>query len=253
MTDLYEAAAPLYDAAFSWDVGEEVGWLLERMGKDVRSVLEPACGSGRMFPAFVRRGVHVVGVDRSRTMLERTSRRMARLGLPAQTTVEADMSDFDLGRTFDGAICPINSFCHLKTRAQALAHLACVARHLDAGRVYLVQIDLKNDRSGGGNVWEGERDGIRVRTSWAPGNYDSESGLETQVTRFEVLSGLRKGTVEEYATVMRVWSWDEWKALIDESPFHQRAAHDGNKADRPALPVGPGLNQAPLVWHELAV
>ena len=53
---LYDNLAHLYDVAFSWDVRDEVDWLIARLGPPARTVLEPACGSGRMFPAFAERG-----------------------------------------------------------------------------------------------------------------------------------------------------------------------------------------------------
>ena len=37
------------------------------------------------------------------------------------------------------------------------------------------------------------------------------------------------------------FSWD----IADE------AAWDGDRRERPALPLGPGLEGKPLVWHEL--
>ena len=54
---VYNDHAELYDLAFAWDVGDEVEWLMERFGPTVRSVLEPACGSGRLFPELARRGL----------------------------------------------------------------------------------------------------------------------------------------------------------------------------------------------------
>ena len=106
---IYDEESELYDIAFSWDLGPEVEWLLWRLGPGVKTLLEPGCGSGRMFPEFVRRGVRVVGVDASEAMLRRAAGRMARLKLPAPRTFRADMAEFDLGQRFDGAICPIQS------------------------------------------------------------------------------------------------------------------------------------------------
>ena len=49
---LYDQHADLYDLAFSWDVGPEVEWLFAKLGTNVDVILEPGCGSGRMFPAL---------------------------------------------------------------------------------------------------------------------------------------------------------------------------------------------------------
>ncbi len=130
---LYSSRADFYDWAFSWDNTEEVRWLLRRIGPGVRSILEPGCGSGRMFPPFSRRGIAIVGIDRSREMLRRAVKRMADLGLERPRLVRADMSGFDAGRACDGAVCPINTFAYLKNETSALSHLGCVSRHLRAG------------------------------------------------------------------------------------------------------------------------
>lgn len=75
-----------------------------------------------MLSAFAERGVVVVGFDRSPRMVE-----LARERLAGRGTVElADMTDFDLGRTLDGAVCPINTLLHLTPEP--------LARHRRTGR-----------------------------------------------------------------------------------------------------------------------
>src|SRR3954447_6234200 len=104
MTRLYEEDAELYDLAFDWDVGEEADWLCARLGPDCRSVLEPGCGSGRMLAALAAGGLEAVGLDRSPPMLAAARRRLA--GTPAASVALADITRFELGRRFDGAVCP---------------------------------------------------------------------------------------------------------------------------------------------------
>ena len=72
-------------------------------------MLEPGCGGGRMLEALADRGCKVAGLDRSAPMVE-IARRMVeiarrRLGTRADV-FEVDMTHFDLGTTFDGAVCP---------------------------------------------------------------------------------------------------------------------------------------------------
>src|SRR5919201_6795069 len=133
MTRLYTEDAELYDIAFDWDVSEEADWIVDVLGSP-RSVLEPGCGSGRMLAALADRAVEVVGLDVSRAMLEIAKRR---LGTRADL-IKADMTDFDLGRSFDAAISPINTLLHL-TPDDLQAHLVCMARHTPK---YLVQVGL---------------------------------------------------------------------------------------------------------------
>ncbi len=119
MNRLYEDRAWLYDAAFSWDIEDEVTWLLERFGGSSKRILEPGCGSGRLMAALSRRGVEVTGVDRSQTMLDRARRRMEALGLSAPRLERGDMAAFELGTRFDGAVLPINTFGYIRTYDEA--------------------------------------------------------------------------------------------------------------------------------------
>jgi cyclopropane fatty-acyl-phospholipid synthase-like methyltransferase len=130
MTSLYDNHADIYDLAFDWDVTEDVGWMHARLGRDCRTVLEPGCGSGRIVQALALRGLETVGVDRSSQMIEAAQKRLA--GLDNASAVLADITDFSLGRLFDGAVCPINMLLHLSPAALA-GHLNAMADHLRPG------------------------------------------------------------------------------------------------------------------------
>ena len=260
MSKTYEEQAWLYDAAFSWDTTDEADWLLGRLGPSALRLLEPGCGSGRCFPAFVRRGVSVTGVDGSAVMLERARERMQKLNLTEPDVLQADMTDFHLGQLFDGAYCPINTFSCLETREQAAAHLSCVAEHLNPGARYLIQLDLydyathapsgpdKHSR------WEMEHERGRIRCSWFGVAWDPIRRIETQRCRFEILSGPDAGAVYEADDHNLLWDWASWSALVDASPFTQTHAFDAScSGGRPELQAGPDLEGLPLVWHELRV
>jgi SAM-dependent methyltransferase len=259
MPDLafYASQAELYDLAFSWDVDGEVAWLLDRFGPGTRSVLEPFCGNGRLFPGFARRGVATAGVDLSREMLAKAASRMTDAGLAAPLLAEADTRAFELGRAFDAAFCPVNSFGYLATDDDLVRHLACVARHLRPGGRYLVQLGLRDlddfrplavDTT---SQWDVETPRGVLRTTWKSGAFDRASLVEKQISRFEWMSGPQAGVVSEFAHAIRVRDWNAWSAALAASPFREVAAWDGDVAERPALPVGPKLQGRLLAWHEL--
>jgi SAM-dependent methyltransferase len=257
MASLYDDHADLYDLAFDWDLGPEADWLLERFGADATEILEPACGSGRMFPELVKRGVTVFGVDLSEAMLARARARMAALGVADPPLLRGDIREFDWGRTLDGAICPINTFGYLLTDEDALRHLECVARHLRPGGKYLVQSDVRcaDPFDPGGNEkvgrWEVDGPDFRLAASWEARGFDPATRVATFVSRFEFLSGPEAGRVIENEHPTRIWDHAAWSALIEASPFTQAAAYDGNAAGRPPLSLGPGLEEKLLLWHEL--
>jgi hypothetical protein len=55
-----------------------------------------------------------------------------------------DVRGFDLGKRFKLIFLPTNSICHLLTRADLEACLACVARHLDTHGRFVVTVFVPN-------------------------------------------------------------------------------------------------------------
>ena len=252
----YNNRAQLYDIAFSWDISEEVAWLLDRFGPDAKVILEPACGSGRTFPEFAKHGVEVVGVELAETMIKQAQNRMKQLDLPVPRIIHGDMTDFDFGQLFDGAFCPVNSFGYLLLEKAAQMHLACMARHLSPDSSYLVQIDLLNYDTVSTtipeeNSWIIELNDVKVRTTWSGRSFDAKSRLEVQVCRFEVLSGINAGIVTEDEQVLRRWDWDEWTTLINNSPFALVACYEGDTNEYTPLRLDRSVENRNLAWYEL--
>jgi SAM-dependent methyltransferase len=242
VTRLYTDDAELYDIAFDWDISAEVDWLLERLRPT--SVLEPGCGSGRMLAAFADRGVDVAGIDVSPAMIELARRRLGGRGYLAV----ADMTDFDLGRKFDGAVSPINTLLHL-TPEQLARHLECMARQAPR---YLVQVGLIDPASHdpfAGSHWEAERDGTKLKIDWQDEEVDFERGISRQRSRIEVLAGPRAGEVLEEIHEMTLWMPKTWAHAVEASPYSEVATYDGGR--KGAWPeVGPEATGG-LLWHEL--
>jgi len=99
------------------------------MSLQPRSVLDAGCGTGRVAIELARRGVEVVGVDVSRSMIEQ-----ARRQAPALKWVQSDLACMDLGGQFDVVVlagnvplfCPADSRCALVT--SCAAHVAAGGR-----------------------------------------------------------------------------------------------------------------------------
>ena len=235
MTRIYTEEAELYDIAFGWDVSEEADWLVERLGAGCRSVLEPGCGSGRMLGALAARAPEAVGIDVSAEMVAYAR---ARLGGAAEV-VRADMTDFDLGRRFGGAVSLVSTVGVLKP-AKLEAHLEAMARHLEPGARYLVQqgIDAGTWRS----EWDAERGDLRLHVVWEAIDPDRSR------SRVEILAGPRAGEVVEDLHWDQSWTAAAWAEAIAASPFEQAACYDGWPDDRPPAVLEQGGG---YLWHEL--
>lgn len=134
-----------YDLAFRSDSDREAEFIEAACRKfcphRVRTLLEPACGTGRLVVEMAARGFRVTGLDLSEPALAYLRKRLARRGLKARA-LRADMADFQLARPADAAYCTLNSFRHLLTEEDARRHLACVARHLRPGGIYILGFHL---------------------------------------------------------------------------------------------------------------
>jgi SAM-dependent methyltransferase len=214
-------------------------------------VLEPGCGSGRYLEAFARHGLEVVGIDSSPVMVELARRRLAKSSLSGEAVLD-EMTDFDLGRCFDGAVCAIATIQHL-TREELGRHLLCMARHLAVDARYMVQLALY-DPSGRQDIpssrWQEARGDLSLRIDWTTEEVDLKSARARQHSRIEILSGPRRGEVVEEHHEMTAWTPESWSGALDGSRFTQVAVYDGS-AD-PPLEVAPGATGG-LIWSELAL
>jgi SAM-dependent methyltransferase len=161
-----------YDMAFRDDTAEEAAFLDVVWRKycdfEVRRILEPACGTGRVLTALAQRGYEMLGFDLSDSMLRYASNRIKRRKLNA-TFFNADMRDFQLdlidadstlpdgaalnvrtnikGRVginnpVDMAYNPVNSFRYLLTENDAQQHLKCMADAIRPGGLYILAMHL---------------------------------------------------------------------------------------------------------------
>lgn len=134
--------ARLYDA-FPFE--DDLPLYLDLAGSQGESVLEWACGSGRVLIPLARAGNRVTGVDISSHMLALAREKLEREGQETRKRVQliqGDMRATDVGRQFDLAIIAVKSFAYLTQREEQLQALCNVARHLRPGG--LLAMDLLN-------------------------------------------------------------------------------------------------------------
>jgi SAM-dependent methyltransferase len=165
------------------------------------SVLDLGCGTGNHALILSKRGYRVTGIDSSAAMLRvaRAKVRGSRSRNPA--FVRADMRSFDLGRTFDAAICMDGAFTHLLTDRDILAHLRRVRRHLNAHGVYVFEFaqTLREETEGPGWIHHEGRTEIVWLYDLA---FDPRRHLLTAKNRFLAFEGghVRRTFVNTYST-----------------------------------------------------
>ena len=144
MKSLY-SSADLYDLIHLEPWKGEVEFYTRQATECGPRVLELACGTGRVTLPLAERGLQMTGLDISEEMLTRARVKSVAAGVNIRW-VQGDMRAFALGAEFDLIFIPINSLCHLLTRADAEACLRCVRQHLAPRGRFVIDVfnpDLK--------------------------------------------------------------------------------------------------------------
>jgi SAM-dependent methyltransferase len=129
------------------EIGDEVRFLRRvwrrHLGRPVRRVLDVASGNSPHGQILARRGVTVVGIDRSPTMIA-AGRRESR-GLQAIRFYRRRIEKFTLPeRRFDAAIFTSETFPVMTRNDAILAHLRSVGRLLGRGGLYCIDVDRQD-------------------------------------------------------------------------------------------------------------
>jgi SAM-dependent methyltransferase len=131
--DLYAAEADLYDLTVAPAVADDIDFYAHLAGA-ADSLLELACGTGRVLVPCAEAAGEAWGVDSSPSMLAHARERARAAGLAAQVhLVEADMRSARLGRAFPLVTIPFRSLFHLRDDDDWMAVLATVHAHLEPG------------------------------------------------------------------------------------------------------------------------
>lgn len=132
----YEDAA-YYDFAYR-DRRDDVAYYVAAARVSGGPVLEYGVGTGRVGLELARAGVHIVGIDRAKPMLDAFRARLHDEPSDVAARVElrrGDMRRVRLRRRFPLVIAPFNTLLHLYSRRDVEQFLARVREHLsDGGR-----------------------------------------------------------------------------------------------------------------------
>ena len=167
--DWYDAPQ-YYDIIFDTDTAKEVDFLeglLARHGlartRAQRSVLEPACGSGRFLVEFARRGWRVEGFDASRPMLDFAAERLRASGLEGVLRT-GRMERYGSRRRHELVHCLVSTFKYLLTEEHARGFLVSAAEVLVDGGLLALGFHLTQYDYDEIDVerWRGERGDAKV-------------------------------------------------------------------------------------------
>lgn len=223
-----------YDIIFDEDTGTEADFLEAVFARHAasrgKSVLELACGSGRLLKALSDRGWTTAGFDLNTAMLDFARERLGSAG--RKTPLWQDrLESFQVPgkRRFDLVHCLVSTFKYLLTEADALGCLERVAESLKPGGIFVLGIHLTDPRSDkpSHERWIARRDGVEVvcnTRTWPP---SLGTRLEPMRSRLRVTFANGEKHEQETRWEVRSYTAAQLKSLLRKSgAFTVLACHD---------------------------
>ena len=127
------------------------------------TVLELACGTGRLLLPIAKQGVFIHGLDGSQDMLRILEAKASQQGLTGIQTYCQPMENFAIGMKFDAIFVASGSFQLLTTAADAMHSLTCIRNHLKDNGYFIVDVFVPWEEiiEREGNVYRVSRDTVR--------------------------------------------------------------------------------------------
>lgn len=210
-----------YDQRYKKFVEDIPFWM--RMAKQYGdSILELACGTGRISIPMAKEGYRVTGIDISDSMLAEAKRKLCEARICLEL-IKADVRDFHLRRKFNLAIFPANTICHLLTFQDLEACFRCVKRHLEPSGKFVIDVFnprfdilLRNRSQRYPHSEYSDPDGKGTIVITEASDYDSASQINT-ITLFYNIPGMSIEVVEELR--MRIYFPQELDELLKYNGF----------------------------------
>ncbi|MBI2459144.1 MAG: class I SAM-dependent methyltransferase [Parcubacteria group bacterium] len=213
--------AKYYEIAFSFVDQKKQVDLFEKFikkfsKKEVKSVLDIACGTALQLEEMAKRGYKAIGLDASSKMLDLLKNKALNGGLEIET-VKNDMNNFRLKQKVDFAFIMMGSIIYVKNNESFLSHLNSVADSLSSGGLYLIEnlainwADLAFLKP---QSWIMKQDGIKVKTTYQILPKDPLRQIITQTLKMQVNDNGKKMEFVDKDDLKIIFP-EEFKLLID--------------------------------------
>ena len=138
--DIRMEAAKYYDS--NPRVPNDIPFYQKLIPSPDASLLELGCGTGRVTLPLAADCKYIHGIDISAAMISICREKLTRAGIPPTkaSVEEGDITDFDLGRTFDLIIAPFRVLQNLETDAQIDGLFRCIRKHLAPGGTCVLNV-----------------------------------------------------------------------------------------------------------------
>ena len=221
-------SAKYYDLAFLRDPDPDIEFFIkcfERYcDREVKRILEPACGPGLFLANAPKFGYYIFGYDLNPAMIKFSKDRLRNQNILAQNAdaVIANMVDVKFDEKFDAAFICINSIGYLRNNIDIFSHFKNMNDSLNEGGIYIVEIsfkceDIKNEKKID-DTWYAKNEDIELEATWAINGYDVEKRIRHVDFKMRALDKGEIINIEE-SHDLRLWIFDEFKEITKLSGF----------------------------------
>jgi len=117
-------------------ISQVINFFQKKLNEKYFSILDVACGNGRLHPYLRKFGFKVFGIDSSKELIKEAQRKFPKY---SQNYKQADMRNFDLKKKFDVALSWFTSFGYFKDKENILV-LKNINKHLREKGLLLLEI-----------------------------------------------------------------------------------------------------------------
>lgn len=136
---IYQEFAQFYDDLFDPEMYVKWADYTSKRIAQQQTILDLACGTGRLDVILQSKGYKVTGADLSEDMLALASEHLTDAGLTPDL-VQADMRDLSELPQFDAITCFDDSLCYLIDQADLIRTFKQIQLHLNAGGKFLFDV-----------------------------------------------------------------------------------------------------------------
>lgn len=201
----------------------------------VRRLFEPACGTGRLIYRLARQGYEVGGLDLNPNAVSYCEQRLAKAGFESDVFV-GDMCDFACPKPWDAAFNTINSFRHLTSDEQAVAHLSSMAGCLRPGGIYVLGFHLTPTacEPQENESWTHRRGHLQVNASMWLVERDESKRSETFALVFDVYTPSRQFRIQDQFE-FRTYTVAQFAEVLSQVPEFELVETFDFAYDQPIL------------------
>ena len=239
----YTNLAPHYDELM--DIVPYGAWveyvllLFEIAEAKPKTILDCACGTGNVSFELAARGYDVTGVDISEGMISTAQAKVQALAKQQSTPlprefIQADLTDFNLGKKFDAATCLYDSFNYILESEKLESAFRHIAAHIETDGVFVFDMNAP---------WAFEADLFTQRSrdpqSQLHYNWHADYDRSTRICEVSMLFERQTPTgIEQFSEIHRerAYPLSEVTAMLVRSGWKLLKVYDAYTLNAPHAP-----------------